>query len=101
MDKVYVLIYTFKTLTYYERARPYQLARNSDRLLFNSYPALFNGMKPSRIGQFELNTSYGDQSAIMVTTKERYHKDKAHFLRCVLKTIRRNQKLKLGEQGAT
>lgn len=76
----------------------YHTARltKANRICFNEYPALFNGMKPERIGQFHYEEHGELYMCRMVTTTDRFHHDRSRFLAQCLRArtrLTRNKKI--------
>jgi len=82
---VHCLNYDFQKHQYLEFDYPYYLS-DKGRLCFNASPALFNGMSPERLGQYEDQGRY----AHMVTNGYFYAEHKCLFFKNV---VRRYQHL--------
>ena len=84
---VIVFFFNIKSGVFKRWTYPYYLSKTS-RLMFRYGPGLFEGMRTENLGQFH----YESGSCYMVTLKEDYDKNKAHFLRSVTRAIYRKQK---------
>ena len=82
-----------ENLTWREWRRGYYTSPKG-RIMFSPI-GLFDGMNPKRIGQFQYMPPF---TAEMVTTVERYDKDKVVFLKQSLRMVRRLAKRALKER---
>jgi hypothetical protein len=80
-----ILYYGFQDRQLREWRKPFYMTAGA-RMIFKYGPGLFDGMKPARVGQYEYHKH--DLYAVMQTTPERYHKDRSHFLTCVLRHVK-------------
>lgn len=70
-----------------EWTKPYYMSTTGR--MCGKFPAgLFNGMLKENLGVFH----FEETTAEMYTTRERYHKDRAHFLTCVIRALKRQSK---------
>lgn len=90
--KVIILVYVFGDGSTMELHKEYTLSPKN-RLCFKWGPGLFNGMRRANYGQFHFHAIDCEGGmAQMVTNIADYHKDKAHFLKCVIRAQRRIHK---------
>jgi hypothetical protein len=86
---IVVFVYNFESNSFHRLTKPYYIS-GKDRICFHHGRGRY-GLKRKSLGQFKLD---GDQ-ALMYTfdlKDQDYYQDKAHFMRCVLKTIARRQR---------
>lgn len=86
MKQIALFIYDFNTGQFSQRIMDY--ARTpANRLIFNHGPGL-SGMKPSRLGVFEVHRHFGFMYVYHMRDLD-YYRDKAVFMRAVVRRIRR------------
>lgn len=86
---IVIFFYDFRDNSLQRWVRPYYVSKK-DRLCFRYGPGLFDGMNRKRLGQFELSECFAFMYTLDLKDQD-YYVDKAHFMRCVLKTIARRQ----------